>query len=133
MRRNRLDGRRGGWAVMLAILAVCAGCAGSMQAAQGVAVTDINQLAGKWAGLVTPAGAGETAIYVTITSDRKLTAAWGSNTAWGTVSIQNGKATYQMEPLEYEGTMTLDVDGGKKTLIMDDLWLPFYARMTPQQ
>ena len=27
----------------------------------------------------------------------------------------------------------LYVDGGKKTLIMDDLWLPFYATMTPQQ
>ena len=133
MRRNRFDGRRGGWLLMLAILAVCAGCAGSMQSAQGVAVTDINQLAGKWAGLVTPAGSGQDAIYVTITTDRKLTAAWGSNTAWGTVSIQNGKASYQMEPLEYEGTMTLYVDAGKKTLIMDDLWLPFYARMTPQQ
>jgi hypothetical protein len=118
---------------MLAILAMSAGCAASTQSAQGVAVTDINQLTGKWAGLVTPAGAGQDAIYVTITPDRKLTAAWGSNTAWGTVSIQNGKATYQMEPLEYEGTMTLYVDGGKKTLIMDDLWLPFYARMTPQQ
>ena len=133
MRRSRFDGRRSGWLLMLAILVLGAGCAGSMQSAQGVAVTDINQLAGKWAGLVTPAGSGQDAIYVTITTDRKLTAAWGSNTAWGTVSIQNGKATYQMEPLEYEGTMTLYVDAGKKTLIMDDLWLPFYARMTPQQ
>jgi hypothetical protein len=117
----------------LTILAVSAGCAGSMQSAQGVAVTDINQLAGKWAGTVTPAGAGQDAIYVTITPDRKLTAAWGPNTAWGTVSIQNGKATYRMEPLEYEGTMTLYVEGAKKTLVMDDLWLPFYATMTPQQ
>src|SRR5512145_3280269 len=133
MRRSRFDGRRSGWLLMLAILVLGAGCAGSMQSAQGVAVSDINQLAGKWAGLVTPAGSGQDAIYVTITTDRKLTAAWGSNTAWGTVSIQNGKATYQMEPLEYEGTMTLYVDAGKKTLIMDDLWLPFYARMTPQQ
>jgi hypothetical protein len=117
---------------MFAILAVSAGCAGTMQSAQGVAVTDINQLAGRWAGTVTPVGAGQDAIYVTITPDRKLTAAWGSNTAWGTVTIQNGKATYQMEPLEYEGTMTLYVDGGKKTLIMDDLWRPFHATMTPQ-
>src|SRR5262245_36646437 len=133
MRRNRFDGWWSGWASMLAILAVCAGCAGAMQSAQGVAVTNINQLAGKWAGLVTPVGSGQDAIYVTITPDSKLTAAWGSNTAWGTVSIQNGKATYQMEPLEYEGTMTLYDEAGKKTLIMDDLWLPFNARMTPQQ
>ena len=133
MRRSRFDGRRSGWLLMLAILVLGAGCAGSMQSAQGVAVSDINQLAGKWAGLVTPAGSGQDAIYVTITTDRKLTAAWGSNTAWGTVSIQNGKATYQMEPLEYEGTMTLYDEAGKKTLIIDDLWRPFNARMTPQQ
>ena len=118
---------------MLAILAVCAGCAGAMQSAQGVAVTDINQLAGKWAGLVTPVGSGQDAIYVTITPDSKLTAVWGLNNAWGTVTIQNGRATYQMEPGEFEGTMTLYVDGGRKTLIMDDTWLSFYARVTPQQ
>ena len=133
MRSIRVHGRWGSWALVVAILAVSAGCAGTMQSAQGVAVTDINQLAGKWSGTVTPSGSGQDGIYVTITPDRKLTAAWGSNTAWGTVTIQNGKATYQMEPLEYEGTMTLYVDGSKKTLIMDDLWLPFHATMTPGQ
>jgi hypothetical protein len=38
-----------------------------------------------------------------------------------------------MEPNEYEGTMTLYLDGAKKTLEMDDTWLPFNARVTPQQ
>ncbi len=133
MRRTASMRRWTGGILLVTALAALAGCAASMQAAQGVPITDINQLAGKWAGTVTPAGAGQEAIYVTITPDRKLTAAWGPNTTWGTVTIENGTATYQMEPLEYEGTLVLYVDGGRKTLVMDDRWLPFNARMTPQQ
>ena len=133
MRRNQLMWRWGGAALLAMTLAVLAGCAASMQAARGAPITDINLLVGKWAGTVSPAGNGQDAFYLTITPDRKLTAAWGPNTAWGTVTLQDGKATYQMEPLEYEGTMTLYLDGAKKTLVLDDTWLPFNARVTPQQ
>ena len=34
-----------------------------------------------------------------------------ANTAWGMVTLQNGRATYNMEPPVYEGTITLYVDG----------------------
>jgi hypothetical protein len=121
--------RWGGAALLVMTLAGCA----SIQAARGAPITDINLLVGKWAGTMTPGSDGQDAFYLTITPDRKLTAAWGPNTAWGTVTLQDGKATYQMEPLEYEGTMTLYLDGPKKTLVLDDTWLPFNARVTPQQ
>lgn len=130
MRRNQLLWWWGGSALLVMTLA---GCAASMQAARGAPITDINLLAGKWAGTMTPGSGGQDAFYLTITPDRKLTAAWGPNTTWGTVTLKDGKATYQMEPLEYEGTMTLYLDGAKKTLVLDDTWLPFNARVTPQQ
>ena len=133
MRRNQLMWRWGGAALLALTLAVLAGCAASMQAARGAPITDINLLVGKWAGTVTPEANGQAAFYLTITPDRKLTATWGSNTAWGTVTLQGGQATYQMEPFEYEGTMTLYLDGAKKTLVLDDTWRPFNARVTPQQ
>lgn len=133
MRRNQPLRWWGGFALLVMVLAVLAGCASSMQAARGAPITDIDLLAGKWAGTMTPGSDGQDAFYLTITPDRKLTAAWGANTAWGTVTLQDGKATYQMEPFEHEGTMTLYLDGARKTLVLDDLWSPFNAWVTPQQ
>src|SRR4029450_10424925 len=82
-----------GCALLVATLVILAGCA-SLKPARGVPITDINLIAGKWSGTMTPGPSGEQAFYLTITPDRKLTAAWGPNTAWGTVTLQNGQATY---------------------------------------
>ena len=134
MRRHE-SMRLGGWrgsALLVVALVILAGC-GSLKPARGVPITDINLIAGKWAGTMTPSPSGEQAFYLTITPDRKLTAAWGGNTAWGTVTLQNGRATYNMEPPVYEGTITLYVDGDRRTLVMDDTWASFNAQVTPQR
>jgi hypothetical protein len=134
MRRNQLMRSWGGCALLVMTLAVLAGCASSLQAARGVPITDINLIAGKWTGTMTPGSDGwQDLFYLTITPDRKLTAAWGPNTAWGTVTLQDGKATYHMEPFEHEGTMTLYRAGARRTLVLDDLWSSFNAWVTPQQ
>ncbi len=134
MRRNQLMRGWGGSALLVMTLAVLAGCASSLQAARGAPITDINLIAGKWTGTMAPGSDGwQDLFYLTITPDRKLTAAWGPNTAWGTVTLQDGKATYQMEPFEHEGTMTLYLDGARRTLVLDDLWSSFNAWVTPQQ
>ena len=127
--------RLGWWRVcglLVATLVIFAGCA-SLKAARGVPITDINLIAGKWAGTMTPGPGGQQAIYLTITPDGKLTAIWGLNTAWGTVTVQNGQASYNMEPPVYEGTITLYVEGDRRTLVMDDTWASFNAQVTPQK
>ena len=134
MRRHEFR-RLGGWrccALLVATLVIMAGC-GSIKPARGVPITDIDLIAGKWAGTMTPGPSGEQAFYLTIAPDRKLTAAWGPNTAWGTVTLQNGRATYSMEPGVYEGTITLYVDGDRRTLVMDDTFASFNAQVTPQR
>ena len=133
---KRHEAIRLGWrrtsGLLVVTLVIFAGC-GSFKSAQGVPITDINLIAGKWAGTVTPAPSGEQGFYLTITPDGKLTAAWGPNTAWGAVVIQNGRATYNMGPPVYEGTITLYVDGDRRRLVMDDTFASFNAEVTPQK
>jgi hypothetical protein len=75
----------------------------------------------------------EDPFYLTIMPDGKLVAGWGINTSWGTVTIRNGQATFQMEPPIAEGSIRLYLDGGKRTLIMDAVTPSFTAQVTPQR
>ena len=119
------------WLLLAATLAVTTGCA-SLTSATGAPITDIRLIAGEWAGTMAPGREGEEPFYLTITADGRLTAVWGENTAWGTVTIQNGQATYEMHPPVYEGTITLYDDGGKRQLVLKDLWGPFTAWVVPR-
>jgi len=75
----------------------------------------------------------EDPFYLTITPDGKLVAGWGVNTSWGTVTIRNGQATFEMQPPVAEGSIRLYLDGGKRTLLMDGVLPSFTAQMTPQR
>ena len=114
--------------VLAAMVAVVAGCA-SLPAAAGVPIADIGEIAGKWAGTVTP---GDEPFYLAITPGGALTATWGANMAWGTVTVRDGKGTFEMQPALREGTVTLYTDGGIRRLVLDDQWGSFNARVTPQ-
>jgi len=82
-------------ALLLVTLTILVGCA-SFPSASGAPITDIDQIAGKWAGTINPGHNGfEDPFYLTITPDRKLVAGWGVNTSWGTVTIRNGQATFE--------------------------------------
>src|SRR6266851_4133900 len=106
-------------ALLLVTLTILVGCA-SFPSASGAPITDIDQIAGKWAGTINPGHNGfEDPFYLTITPDRKLVAGWGVNTSWGTVTIRNGQATFEMQPPVAEGSIRLYLDGGKRTLLMD--------------
>ncbi len=61
----------------------------------GTPITNISLIAGDWTGTITPP---YEPVYLKITPDRKLVAAWGPNYAWGTVTLQNGQATFEMHP-----------------------------------
>jgi len=54
------------------------------------------------------------------------------NTSWGTVTLRNGQATFEMQPPVAEGTIRLYDDGGRRTLIMDGSLPSFTAQVTPQ-
>ena len=125
-----------GWlgsALLLAALTILAGCA-SLPSASGAPITDIDQIAGKWAGTINPGHNGfEDPFYLTIAPDGKLVAGWGVNTSWGTVTVRNGQATFEMQPPVAEGTIKLYLDGSTRTLIMDGVLPSFTAQMTPQR
>jgi hypothetical protein len=120
-----------GWASPLVpalALVMVAGCT-SLQPATGTPIPDFGAIAGKWAGTVTP---GNELFYLTITPDGGLTATWGPNYAWGTVTLGTGKATFRMEPGRFEGTVTLYASGGSRLLVLEDDWSAFYAQVTPE-
>jgi hypothetical protein len=114
--------------VLVAILVGAAGCA-SLPAATGAPIADAGTLAGKWAGTVTP---GDEPFYLTINPGGTLTAAWGPNMAWGTVTVRNGQATFEMQPGPYEGSIRLYDDGGTRQIVLDDFWASFNARAVPR-
>jgi hypothetical protein len=111
----------------VATLAILAGCA-ALKPLGGTPITDISLIAGDWAGTITPPFEP---FYLKITPDRKLVAAWGSNYAWGTVTIRNGQATYEMQPPLSEGTIRLYLDGDHRSLVLDDGWASFNAQVRP--
>lgn len=114
--------------MLAATLAGLAGCA-SLPTAGGAPIADVSAIAGKWAGTVTP---GDEPFYLTITPAGTLTAAWGGNMAWGTVTIRNGKASFEMQPGIFEGTVTLYDDGGARRLVLNDQWATFNAQLVPR-
>ena len=109
-----------------------AGCA-SIQARTSVPIEGTSALVGTWTGTVTP---GHWAVgdpfALTITPDGHLTAKWDSNTAWGTVSVQNGRATFEMSPTEHYGTILLYDRGGQRELVLEDEVQSLIATVTPR-
>ncbi len=118
---------RGG-ILVAAILAVAGGCA-SIEAVSGTPIANVGDIAGEWAGTVTP---GDLPFYATIAPDGTLTATWGANIAWGTVTTRDGQASFEMQPGPYEGNIRLYDEGGTRRLVLDDLWASFNARVVPR-
>lgn len=114
--------------LLIAILVGVAGCA-SIPGAVGAPIADAGVITGKWAGTVTP---GDEPFYLTINPGGTLTAAWGPNMAWGTVTVRNGRATFEMQPGPYEGSIRLYENGGTRQIVLDDIWASFNARAVPQ-
>jgi hypothetical protein len=127
MRRYGHMRRWRGCALLVVTLVILAGCA-SLKPAGGTPITNISLIAGDWAGTITPP---YEPFYLKITPDRKLVAAWGPNYAWGTVTLRNGQATFEMQPPLLEGTIRLYLDGDRRTLALDDRWASFNAQVRP--
>ncbi len=106
---SRNEGRWWGAGIFLAAgVAMLSGCA-SMRAAAGTPIADVGVIVGRWAGTMTP---GDEPFDLTINPGGTLTAAWGTTTVWGTVTTRGGKASFEMPPGPYEGTIQLYDDRG---------------------
>ena len=77
------------------------------------------------------AAAFEPNAALTITPDGHLTATWDSNTAWGTVTVQNGRARFEMSPTVHEGTIRLYQRGSTRELVLEDELQSLNARVEP--
>jgi hypothetical protein len=122
-----------GFALLATGLALFAGCA-TLRSAEVVPINDPSAIAGTWIGTVTPGRWGVSdPIVVTIARDGQLTAEWDSNTAWGSVTVRDGQATYQMGPTVYEGSIRLYRFGRTQSLVLDDEVQPFTAEVTPKR
>jgi hypothetical protein len=115
----------GAGVVLAAAVAVLCGCA-SMRAAAGVPIGDVGVIVGRWAGTLSP---GDEPFYLTINPGGTLTASWGSNAVWGTVTTRDGKARFDMPPGPFEGTIHLYDDGGTRRLVLHDPGASFAARV----
>jgi len=110
-----------------------AGCA-SLQAGTGTPIDGIRAIAGTWTGTVTPGHWGVVDPFnLTITPDGQLTATWDSNTAWGTVTVEKGRASFEMSPSIFEGTILLYESGGKRELVLHDDVHSLEARVVPER
>jgi hypothetical protein len=128
----RMRGRGSTFALLGAILATMTGCA-SLPSIAGEPITEIDQIIGRWAGTITPGhNSAAEPFYLTIMSDGRLVAEWGIDTSWGTVTLRNGQASFEMKPPIAEGSIRLYVDSGKRTLVMDGVLPSFLAQVTPQ-
>jgi len=68
---------------------------------------------------------------LTITPDGQLTATWDSNTAWGTVTIQDGRARFEMHPTLHEGSIRLYQQGHTRELVLQDELQSLNAHVMP--
>ena len=119
--------------VLLAAIVLLAGCA-SLRAVDGAPIDGTSAIAGTWTGTVTPGRWGLADPFnLTITPDGQLTATWDSNTVWGTVTVRNGRASFEMHPTLHEGSVRLYEDGGTRQLVLQDEWQFFVARVRPQK
>jgi hypothetical protein len=115
--------------IALAGLLAAGGCASMMQ--QPDPVTSVEQIAGKWQGLISFRGRFDQPIQLTIAPDGRLFAAWGSNQAWGTAIVEGGRARFRMSPPPLSGDLQLFGTGGERGLVMREVWGAFIANLSP--
>lgn len=120
--------------VLLALsLGLLAGCA-SLQGSKSSAIDSTGAIAGTWIGTVTPGHWGVADPFtLTVAPDGTLTAALDSYTAWGRVTVDSGRATFEMVPSLFEGTMRLYDNGDKRELVLKDEPHSLGAHVVPQK
>jgi hypothetical protein len=114
-------------ALALLVLVGIAGCA-SLPVGTGAPIADVGAIVGRWAGTSAP---GDQPFSLTINPGGTLVAAWDGETRWGTVTVRNGEATYEMQPGGYEGTIRLFEENEARRLVLEDASTALHAQAVP--
>jgi hypothetical protein len=127
--RHGLDVFRARTLAALALLALVglAGCA-SLPVPTGVPIADVGVIVGRWAGTSAP---GDRLLSLTINPGGTLVAFWDGESRWGTVTVRNGGATYEMQPGGHEGTIRLFDGDGARRLVLEDASTARRAQAVP--
>jgi hypothetical protein len=134
--RERLRSTRHLAAGLVAALAaaILVGLGGCATGAPPTPVTSIEQLAGRWSGLISfRPRRFDQVLNLTINPDGRLVATWGSNWAWGNITIQDGQALFDMAPPPFRGDFTFYRGNGGTTLLMRERFGAFTANLTLQR
>lgn len=117
LRARPLAGRGLALALLMVLAAGCASMTPASPTPGDAAIVDVGTLVGRWVGTTSPGGQP---FSITVNPGGTLVAAWGGRTRWGTVTVRNGEATYEMHPGGYEGRIHLFDDGGARRLVLSD-------------
>jgi hypothetical protein len=107
---------------------VSGGCA-TLPPAQPV--PDVATIAGKWSGNIQFGRGPYELFYVTINPDGSLVASWGITTRWGKVSVNDGRARFDL--YIWSGDLQYLAGDGQRVLIFRETFESFYAQVTPQR
>jgi hypothetical protein len=118
-------------AVLVALTTILlAGCA-SAPSAPPVPITDVQQIEGKWQGLITLGFNGpQERYYLTVQTDGGLVAQWGMNWQWGKVALSGSGATFEMSDLT-NGTLTYYDGPGGRSMVLNANFDSWSANVTP--
>ena len=115
--RPRWIGRaRLGLAGLLLLAAITpAGCA-SLPPAR--AVTEMSLIAGRWRGQIVFGRGPYQLYYLTINPDGTLVASWDAGTRWGKVTLEGGRARFNL--YIWSGTLDYLEGGGERVLLLKE-------------
>ena len=117
------------WALAAVMLFALGACAST----QPTPVTSVGELAGKWQGTITQGFNGpQEGYFLTIQPDGSMVAQYGQNWQWGKVTLNGGKATFEMNDT---ATGPLNYYAGPKgrTITMEPLFGGWSVQVTPAQ
>jgi uncharacterized protein YndB with AHSA1/START domain len=115
-------------ALAVAALSLLAGCA----TVPSVPLTDVRPIVGKWRGTISVGMGAPQFYYLTVNPDASIVAEWGVNWQWGTITLNGGRARFELSHLT-SGTLLYFNDKGGRVITMTPDFGGWYVYVTPLQ
>jgi uncharacterized protein YndB with AHSA1/START domain len=115
-------------ALAVAALSLLAGCA----TVPSVPLTDVRPIVGKWRGTISVGMGAPQFYYLTVNPDASIVAEWGVNWQWGTITLDGGRARFELSHLT-SGTLLYFNDKGGRVITMTPDFGGWYVYVTPLQ
>jgi uncharacterized protein YndB with AHSA1/START domain len=115
-------------ALALVALALTAGCA----TVPSVPLTDVRPLVGKWRGTISVGLGAPQFYYLTVNPDASIVATWGPNWQWGNITLNGGRARFELSHLTSGTLLYFDGKDGRVITMTPDFG-GWYVYVTPLQ